>query len=73
MPRRRFFLSLGKETAESVPGSQLVPDGRYAGYFLLRHAGLEKKSTDALAALLHLMREIRHRVGVPIVNPQLRI
>ncbi len=36
MPRRRFFISLGKETAESVPGSQLVPDGRYAGYFLLR-------------------------------------
>jgi len=36
MPRRRFFLSLAAESGESVPGSRLVPDGRFAGYFLIR-------------------------------------
>jgi succinate dehydrogenase / fumarate reductase cytochrome b subunit len=36
MPMLRFFQSLGKETVETFPGSQIVPDGRFAGYFLLR-------------------------------------
>lgn len=36
MPGQRKSFSFGKETVETVPGSQLVPDGRYAGYFLVR-------------------------------------